>query len=1015
MSRFVAWNDLLLAEFFSPASESEDVWFRATRDELDSFGLHLGGAHGLVKAVVSGAPWLPGGLPTCADAARILVQQRRETLSSPSYRDPGSTNSCYAGVRAPAYLPILALWVLAASGKQLEGGFYAEVEELLGRPFRSTPKITEMMLQAWEDLEAWSTKECAGRFGKFQCRVLGAHRFVGIPRSQCLISRDDERNLCRLFWEFRLRPGQFLADATVGHILERGCEAHFLTRPLRAAMGKREYAVPLAVLLRRILASWDGSQPRVGKLDAEGCERGPTEGERDAPRAGLTLVLSPSDEVVNGWDVRWRFPAMVDVPRCTLEIAGQHLPALLNRANACFLTELSETTVCQCAAALSASATSQVDVSVRIEDEDDGTWGDQCRREVIEHADRRILVWNSSDPRYGQQLVEREIPLYGIFYVLCSPSDRARTESWLHRESIGFEPMLPLGLPAGWGMVCIQRAETLTADHRLHLADGHEVTEVPPARIRLVGGLPLLRGGARLFAAYDLPAIEIEGPPGSILEAAGLQISEVQELPRGAERSGIRRYVIEALDGGQRSFNVKVVSNGVELAAVRLRVADPDGEGHGEMREFSLSPLGLSRSDRGGLRGTAIGALPDPLADGWGDEEMLEVGSLIEEGEDIVVGTGAAQFLDTLASLGSMPYGVARDQLSRLSGCANPISLLMDLRARGCLEIQADGKGHFVRIHSTAPTIYGLPAKQDGLPLFGVSGTLRLTHWSLLQHNKDFLPSVECSAIGLLPAFRLAAVNADAVKQTCSTMGFRFASNPARDVASWAGSVIQARDAAESSGSESFSAELGHLHRLMADSARFVPVRDSHMVIDRESGAQLFRFDDPQAAALQLYVLGVRRADGAPRYSHVHDSRWGVWISQLAFAEMLKNRHGHNDAFPWPLHYEPATRDVWIPGRLRPPAVLERVLALCSGRGPEVHLLSSRGRVGDGLCLFDHRLGRMVGTASLVYGEFVPGHWLRYSWIPADTARDIAGLLGCTVKSFVSLGAANGLETDMTV
>jgi hypothetical protein len=153
MSRFVAWNELLLAEFFSPASRDEDVWLRATRDELDSFGLHLGGAQGLVDAVASGAPWLPGGLPNCADAARILVEQRRQPLSSSSYRDPGTSIPWYAGARAPTYLPILALWVLAASGRQLEGGFYAEVGELLGRPFRSAPKLTEAMLLAWGDLE----------------------------------------------------------------------------------------------------------------------------------------------------------------------------------------------------------------------------------------------------------------------------------------------------------------------------------------------------------------------------------------------------------------------------------------------------------------------------------------------------------------------------------------------------------------------------------------------------------------------------------------------------------------------------------------------------------------------------------------------------------------------------------------------------------------------------------------------------------------------------------------------
>ena len=145
------------------------------------------------------------------------------------------------------------------------------------------------------------------------------------------------------------------------------------------------------------------------------------------------------------------------------------------------------------------------------------------------------------------------------------------------------------------------------------------------------------------------------------------------------------------------------------------------------------------------------------------------------------------------------------------------------------------------------------------------------------------------------------------------------------------------------------------------------------------------------------------RADGSSRYSHVRDSRWGVWISQLAFAEMLKTRYGRNDAFPWPVHYDSASRDVWIPARLRPPAVLERAMSLCMGTGPDVHFLGDARRLGDRLLLVDQRSGRMVGSCSPVYEKFLPGHWLRYSWVPVNLAGKLAGLLGCALESSTSV------------
>lgn len=618
MSRFVAWNNLLLSEFFSAASANEEVWIRATRAELDSFGLHLGGAQGLIDAVGTGAPWLPS-LPNCSAAARNLVEQRRDPLRTRSYLDPGVFNPRYSGTSAPAYLPILAFWVLVASNEQTEGGFYATVHRLLGQPFRNEAKVTDAMSRAWEDLEAWSSRECGGRFGSFHCRVLGEHRFVGIPRSQGLISRQDERNLSRLFWDARLRPGQALTDAMLASLLKHGVDSIFLTRPLRSAMAKTEYQPPLAALLRKLLGSWSGMRPKGSHADTDAPIAGSLTKEYVEAKADVTLVLLPSEEVPNGWDVCWSFPAVVDVPRCSFEIGGRRLPAFLHRASASFLTDVAEQHVRQSLAALSDSTSVQLEVQVEFEDDSAGICDYQCRKELIQQTARRILAWNSIDPRFGQQLTERDVPLFGVFYLVCAPADWERTDPWLRRERISFEPMEVNGLPSGWRMACIHRAERLTVEHRTYLANAPAAADVPQARLWFVGGSRLLRGGARLFASYDLPAIEVEGPPEAILEAPGLQLSEVPQHHAKEGQSGIRRFMVDSLDVNRSSFEIRLVAGRIELANIRLRVANPDGEGRGGGQGFFTRPLGIptisslgtkwqshwQRASRSGWRGVA--------------------------------------------------------------------------------------------------------------------------------------------------------------------------------------------------------------------------------------------------------------------------------------------------------------------------------------------------------------------------------------------------------------------------
>src|SRR5690606_9388210 len=147
--------------------------------------------------------------------------------------------------------------------------------------------------------------------------------------------------------------GQDLTDAALASLMQRGRESVFLTKALRSAMERSEYQLPLAALLRKLIGTWSGGRPEAG-LPSTGRAAGEElANEPGEVKAAVTLALLPSEEVPNGWNVCWSFPATVDVPRCSFEIAGQRMTARLHRASAIFLTDASPHHVRQSLAALS--------------------------------------------------------------------------------------------------------------------------------------------------------------------------------------------------------------------------------------------------------------------------------------------------------------------------------------------------------------------------------------------------------------------------------------------------------------------------------------------------------------------------------------------------------------------------------------------------------------------------------------------------------------------------------------
>ena len=993
MSLFIQWNTLFLEEFFPPAAAGTEVWIHTTRSELDTIGMHLGGAEGLVEAARLGPPWMAarGSIP---DIVRHLIYQRRAALRSQDYVDPGLGREEYFGVKAPTYLPYLALWVLASS--EAEEGFYSKVQELTSLPFPSLPPVTDVMEFAWKDLQRWSELECQSRFGTFAVRVLGDHRFVGIPRSQCLVSRKDVIGIRRLFSACGLRPRQEMSETSFRQLISNGSSSHYLSKVLRLAMGRQAYFDPLEKIFGQLLKQWDGRAPRTNSSQGQGQHDDSVQNE-ELLDDYISVVLRPTLLEGMDWEIGWRLPATVNTSSCCIEIGGFSSRARLEPAGTHLATVPGmDQAAARAALASSSGADVEGKLQFTLEGDENGLGYRRCQ---LRQLSIRLLVWDAPDPRAGEALVERALPVTGPSYILCSSIYQQRLTRYLANEQIAAEVCPADGLPPDWSLSCIPRIDVLTSGQREWLTDENS-EQIGRARISFVGGRPIFRSGTKYFADYDLPVMELEAPTGTRLEVEGLLAKAFEEAGGGIGRSLIRRFQIKRSATERAAFEVKAYLGSACLATAWLRVSLSGGAAVAQVHEFSVDKFGRGIRSMDGLRGALIGSEINKNA--AGTIKFLELGAheagqaCNSVGLDGLTKTIAAQFIDSLAQLGSVGFGAARDQISRLSRNhgvdVQPAVLLLDLRSRGHLELDTDSKGHLARVHAVTPTIYSLPVWCNGLQLFGVAGSLRLHHWEQLR----CLPGCEAHLVredsASLPVLRLAAAIPEAVHEAAKSQEFEFAYNPGALVANWAGSLDQAESELSEWGWEQFSVRLEYLQRLHPQAAEFRPSNHEHLYVDRLLRTQLFRFEDPSIRGLQSYVLGTIRPDGKVAFSYIHDSRWGVWIATAAYAKMVKDLHHIADATPWPIHYDAKNGTICIPARLKPPYVIERALTLCSGAGArQVPINATDGDAG--VALFDRHSSSRIGEANRVYSDMASGTWLQYEWIPRDVASQVARLL----------------------
>jgi hypothetical protein len=996
------WNIKFLETYFSPASKGEEVWLQIELGELDSIGPELGGEEGFLNAVRGGPTWetidrqgflIKGTPEDLVSRVRGLVRQRQFPNRRPRlYGDPGRYSATYRGKDAPTYLPYLV--ALVRSILLSEEGFYSHLCAALQLHPSWGSQQMERLSGAWADLEAW-TRNTNGEFGRFNFRTLGGYPLVGVPKSQSIMSRRDCELVSRVFAQVGARPGQQLNGRLLQDIKLRATNSLFLTAGFRDALGRPAFDDPVSVRLKALFEDWDGKVPDIATRRAEGWQYVDEEPED----VELCLRLSEGNDFP--WLIHLRVPPLRDSGELVLKGASGSWTAAMHG------TEPSTTAAGsgaeeQATARALLSLSSREDVEFKAHHLPEASAPIALGSVFLRKAILRVFVWSYDDSSQKDELREHALPLNGPAFLLAAASNARQLEGWLNRENVLHQLIETPGLPDGWLLVCLPDCHGLTQEQRSCIPDG-ECERVQHRPIRLAGGRSVRRGGLKQYMSYDLPFIELDAPEGARVHAAGLRLAEEPRSKELAFRSGIRRYRVTPEEPGPRLFTISAVLQHQPLGSVTLRVASDSGEQVEAGRAFSLDRQGSPRQDALGLRGM----LPAELA---GVTKVLprfrvrhrELGRQVGPGDVVAMQShGVARFLDTLAQMGSMAYGPARDQLARMtaqgSKKVSASTLLLDLRSRGFVEIETNARGHLTRVHAVPAALYELQVEEDGQPVFGILGTPRLQQWEGISAPcGDFCVYHEVANEGCLGTWRVLAKDVGALERIATAHGFTITGNPSMAIAQWAATRDEVATRIEQIAGEGLGAKIRFPERLNPEKGWFFPVQDVQCPA-RGPAYQLFRMEDRDIGRLQVYRVGVARDGVNPRYGFVRDSRWGVWIALGAFADFVKLQFKIESASPWPVPYLPGDGTVLLPARISLPVVLERTLALCNGRGPYalgVEAGKSPVQGHQDIPLLGKDDGVQFATISQVYSSMASGTWLAYRHVPEEVASVVASKVG---------------------
>lgn len=963
MNAFEAWNLRLLQEFFSAGADGKEVFIGTSPDVLDKMGADLGGDAGFLEAVRNGPTWRftrSGFVCKLNELKERRTSSRQHVLG---YTDPSKYDSSFRHAplsmakSAPAYLPYLALFARVAAVAKRDG-FYARLRQDLGLPANWGSIQMKQVEGVWDDLQAW-TKSTSWWYGRFVVRSLGKFPYIGLAKAQVIIAARDIPALQEMFKEHGLLPGEEITKEKLGVLLDTIRDSYGLSTGLRQAANDNDYREELEDLLISIHDDWDGvaytssiTTKQESTLASE-ARFGLALGENNALPWCLQLAIQDDDgQVVLGDQVApWKCSN-----RLGLGLVGRLEP----RDSLAFLN------------------------------------GRDWRTSIAGHEVRirRRSLWVLT-ANGSSGLWEDALPVYGAAFLLATEDGRDSLAEYLCREKPSYQEVSQLdGLPDGWRMVYLDKCQDLS-DGQRNLPDGQSQKQWV---IGLEGGVSIMHDSERTYFHYDLPRAVLNASPEVSIRCNGIDLGPLDggidgtlllnglplsvsarrfELPQEVEAGG--EFTLEAVD-----------KNGRAVGSRKLKVLDRRRtQFRAEVRgNLGLDNLGRIAADGAPLRG----GLPAPLVRDNGGEPSeaslrvfsKDLGSPLDP--QLIGANPSARFLDALSQVGSMTYGRAKSLLDRLlpldGSQAKFWHLIMDLWARGHVEIERTEDGRIERIHAIPPCAYLLPATAGDSRLLGVLGTMTLGQWASVaqcDHGWAAVADRARASWSCLPVVRLCTrSNNGAISALLKSNGVGLLPMQGIALARWSASEAQAKNGITR------SAEDDPPHSNPRKLKKFDPRQSKFLSCSEglrkptagEPELVLYEYDALYVEGWKNYVIA-----GKGGFSLVMDLQWAKWIARGVSGLGLRNLIAS---------YDESSRQLWLPSSLRLPIVLDRALVLCNGGPPGEYMME--GREEDGRTWL-----QPAGTAYDLkvdvdlYASLANGRWLRYDWVPPSVIQAIRG------------------------
>lgn len=985
MNEYDEWNALLLKEYFGPANDGEQVWIQTTRAELDDFGFRLGGTAGLLDALKAGPSWSNWSPRHINLIVSFLINQRNTPHRMPGYRDPEVYDQLFQSLDAPTYMPYVALFVLGAS--EMDGrGYYATIAELSDGQFESSEDSRELLRSVWNDLSNWTT-DLLGEYGRFSSLKIGKHAYVGLAKAQALVTQKDRIELPRIFGRLGLKPAQQVTPDLTKQIAEYVASSEQCSNGMREACSDLStYGAALNEIFSNRLNEWEGSL---------GERRSKLRGQARAEIPKLQVMLRDTFE---GWSICWRSQLDGNFETIHLKIGDSPYQGDIDPIRGHIIFRSSQPSA-QAGAwqLLNDGAQSRATIEASVEYSGDDRLPETIDLELSKLSTRG-LCWIDTTEGSCTALAEAEMPVSGPLYLLSRLTDLSQQ---LEIELASKFERIPDtdGLSSEWGLWVIEHVDDLRPSERsaVQRLIGDDSGAEERARISFYGGCVIQRAGGRMYLDYDLPQVEVQMPPNSVLECDGLTITELSPSlgsKIGQKHVSAKHYSLARLEGSNKlQFELSVKQGSQKLCTKRLKIASEAGAAVGLHKDFSIGIYGEPRSDSNGIRGYTLPAEDaihlTPHFDRYQKPSLFDRWQI----ETTPTERLSVQFMDALASKGSLLFGEAKQLISRLNLSSSdkwlsPIPFLYDMQSLGHLEIQTDQRGHLIRIHACEPIIYEVcDTANPNLSRWRFSGTFRQIVWVNLIKAKE----VRVFALrGILNIFWETS-DSRSLHSFARDNGFASVANPAANILRWAGSVsglrsrIGERTIAERSSPS-------NLERFNPNQARFTTDASGSMKVDANRQVELFRLDDPIIPAMRVSMLGSLNEEGRAEYSYIEDSSWAVWLAFTSFIDFASTFY---PAFsPWPLCYRAETSSLILPARLRLPSIVERALCASAGLLPtKVKCFTSDKPLDDSFELLCEESMRKVASVPAVYYDMADGMWLIYEGVPEYIASRLASKL----------------------